>query len=424
MDPPTPRLITYVVSNELIKVSSLLPSNRMRSMLVHSLIHSLGLLSPSYSSDPKLAPLTPKRALRDALSMYHTNDYLDFVLNPRRSAEAEEEGGSSNSADFGLEDDCPIFKGLSDYVPLVAGATLTAASSLINGNLNEAICWDGGRHHAQKSHASGFCYVADCILALLALKRYPMQKLGITHRKSRIMYLDLDLHFSDAVSLAFHTSRPSTTPQILTLSIHHTSSGFFPISEFSGLPDPTHAKFDPFTLSIPLCKGASDSTYARIWPIVESVRSTYDPDIIVIQCGLDALAGDPCATFNWSLGANEGSYGWCIQRIHKEWRGKKLYLGGGGYNSPNAARAWAYLTSILLDNPLSLDTEIPDHSAFPLYAPSFTLDIPAGNMADDNTESYLQTIEERYQIINKILNERMKGTGDPRTDNGVDMNAT
>ena len=75
-------------------------------MLVHSLIHSLGLLSPSYSTDRKLAPLTPKRALRDALSMYHTNDYLDFVLNPRRSAEAEEEGGSSNSADFGLEDVC------------------------------------------------------------------------------------------------------------------------------------------------------------------------------------------------------------------------------------------------------------------------------------------------------------------------------
>ncbi|KAJ8469205.1 hypothetical protein ONZ45_g16967 [Pleurotus djamor] len=378
----------------------------MRSMLVHSLIHSLGLLSPSYSSYRKLAPLTPKRALRDALSMYHTNDYLDFVLNPRRSAESEEEGGSPNSADFGLEDDCPIFKGLSDYVPLVAGATLTAASSLINGNLNEAICWDGGRHHAQKSHASGFCYVADCILALLGLKRYPMQKLGITHRIPHVpsLYDTADIE--------------------QTLSIHHTSSGFFPISEFSGLPDPTHAKFDPFTLSIPLCKGASDSTYARIWPIVENIRDTYDPDIIVIQCGLDALAGDPCATFNWSLGANEGSYGWCIQRIHKKWRGKKLYLGGGGYNSPNAARAWAYLTSILLDKPLSLDTEIPDHSAFPLYAPSFTLDIPAGNMADNNTESYLQTIEEGYQIINKILNERMEGTGDPRTDNGVDIKAT
>lgn len=54
--------------------------------------------------------------------------------------------------------------------------------------------------------------------------------------------------------------------------------------------------------------------------------------------------------------------GWCIGRIIEEWPGKKLLLGGGtkaflsqflmlnltagGYNSPNAARAWTYLTSI------------------------------------------------------------------------------
>ena len=62
----------------------------------------------------------------------------------------------------------------------------------------------------------------------------------------------------------------------------------------------------------------------------------------------------------------------------------------GGYNSPNAARAWAYLTSIAvirfflplrsrthpfvkLENPLGLDADIPDHPGFPLYAPSFTV---------------------------------------------------
>lgn len=70
------------------------------------------------------------------------------------------------------------------------------------------------------------------------------------------------------------------------------------------------------------------------------------PDFIVIQCGTDALAGDPCATLNWSLGGGEGSLGWCVSRIINEWKGKKLFLGGGGYNSANAARAWAYITSV------------------------------------------------------------------------------
>jgi len=100
------------------------------------------------------------------------------VLNP-----SDEEPES-----FGLEDDCPIFDGMPEYIQLVAGATCTAANALKLGVVDTAICWDGGRcafiptvdveetefvhrHHAQKSSASGFCYVADCVLAILLLKK-------------------------------------------------------------------------------------------------------------------------------------------------------------------------------------------------------------------------------------------------------------
>ena len=77
------------------------------------------------------------------------------------------------------------------------------------------------RHHAQKSFASGFCYVADCILAILAIKRgMPLNALApsisaIMPKKLRIMYLDLDLHYSDAVSDAFYAPMSSSPPQIL-----------------------------------------------------------------------------------------------------------------------------------------------------------------------------------------------------------------
>jgi histone deacetylase 8 len=224
------------------------------------------------------------------------------------------------------------------------------------------------------------------------------------------MYLDLDLHFSDAVSQAFSTPNSSLGPQVLTFSVHHTAPGFFPVSELSSLPTSTSS--DPFTLSVPLKAGASNPTFKRIWQLVEDVRSVFDPDYVVIQCGVDGLAGDPFATWNWSLGgpanseksevSEEGSLGWCIHQI-LAWPGKKLLLGGGGYNSPNAARAWAYLTSIALGRPLSLETEIPDHVAFPLYAPSFTLDVPPGNMQDLNTDEYLLTVEGAIRtMIGKI----------------------
>ena len=118
---------------------------------------------------------------------------------------------------------------------------------------------------------------------------------------------------------------------IQTLSIHHAAPGFFPVSLLSGLPSLTSPAFDPFTLSLPLQRGASDATFARIWPIVEAVKDTFNPDYIVVQCGVDGLASDPCATFNWSLGSAEGSLGWCMGRILREWKGKKLLLGGGTF---------------------------------------------------------------------------------------------
>lgn len=177
------------------------------------------------------------------------------------------------------------------------------------------------RHHAHKSRASGFCYVADVILSILTLKRgFP---------RPRILYIDLDLHFSDAVSEAFASSSAnSATPTVLTLSIHHAARGFFPAGLLSGLTTPDTA--DSFTLAIPLERGASNDTYARVWETaVEQVKTAFQPEYVVLQCGADGLAGDPCATFNWSIDANErGSMGWCVERVLR-WNCKTLLLGGG-----------------------------------------------------------------------------------------------
>lgn len=120
----------------------------------------------------------------------------------------------------------------------MAGASLSSTSILRQDKADIAICWDGGRygstsfslllhqshmipyrHHAQKSHAAGFCYVADCVLVILALKKAilgPADKLLTpSMKKPRVMYLDLDLHFSDAVSQAFHSTGSSTVPQVM-----------------------------------------------------------------------------------------------------------------------------------------------------------------------------------------------------------------
>ncbi|KIY49909.1 Arginase/deacetylase [Fistulina hepatica ATCC 64428] len=389
--------VLYIVNQDLVRVSSSLPSNQGRSAAIHTLAHALGLLSSrtSTSSSSRIIRIVnPQVASYNDLAAYHSREYLDFVLSST--------SGLEFSSEFGLEDDCPPFRGLASYIKHVAGASLTAAKALQFGHCDVAICWDGGRHHAQKSRAAGFCYVADCVLAILALKRpFPSQPTSTaSRRKPRVMYIDFDLHFSDGVSRAFYNPASSAVSQVLTLSIHHTAPGFFPVTPLATLG----GSQDPFTLSIPLKTGTSDETYARIWALVERVKDTFGPDFVIVQCGVDGLAGDPWRTFNMSL----GSLGWCIDRVVNTWHVKTLLLGGGGYHNANAARAYAYFTSIAMNRPLPLDAVIPDHAGFPLYGPSFTLDVPAGTMQNSNTDAYLQEIESRYDSVLATLVERMK----------------
>jgi histone deacetylase 8 len=186
------------------------------------------------------------------------------------------------------------------------------------------------RHHAQKSKATGFCYINDCVLSILQLRK---SKPGC-----RILYLDLDLHYSDAVSTAFASSS-----SILTISVHHRAPGFYP-------PSPNFDENDPYNICIPLAAGSSDDSFSLLWPRIEAIKEAFRPDYVVLQCGLDGLAGDPCRVWNWSLDDGEGSLAWCIRRVVSEWNVKTLFLGGGGYDNPNAARAWTYLTSLIVSS--------------------------------------------------------------------------
>ncbi|KAH9177824.1 Arginase/deacetylase [Lactarius sanguifluus] len=398
--------IVYVASENLAKSSSLLPSNRNRSAFVHALVTSLGLFRRSAHSHPlpshQLTVLRPNPASALELASYHDRSYIDALLaNPPGPDPA-------SCKEFGLEDDCAPFPGLREYVLGVGGASLTAARELAEGRCDIAICWDGGRHHAHKSKASGFCYVNDCVLALLVLRRAPPPSLSSSisnqaRKKSRIMYLDLDVHYGDGVAAAFRGA--GARGQVLTLSVHYAARGFFPPSEHSALPDPSSDLFDPFALSLPLHAGASCATFMRVWQAVDRILAAFAPDYLVLQCGVDGLAGDPIGAWNWSLGG-EGGLAWFVQRILDS-SAKVLLLGGGGYSPTNTARAWALLTSIACRAPLALDTPIPTHAAFPMYAPSFTLDVPAGNLRDENSDDYLTEIATVFERVAEVLRTQL-----------------
>ncbi|SPO28932.1 related to histone deacetylase [Ustilago trichophora] len=534
-----PPRVAYIASGDLVSYSDLLPSNKGRSSLVHSLAYHLDLLdlqsldqdhqgiaSSNRSEKSKLlsaiaadasspdSPISNQNTRRatvylahpatdQQLTSYHDSSFVNQLSrdlqagnlespssskrrklsrspSPSRSSSPSptSETDSSSSAElhlrpsssvsapsrqprykrpstknqFGLQDDCPTFSGLHRHISLVAGASITAAELLATRQADIAIAWDGGRHHAKKDRASGFCYVNDVVLAILALRR--PRKLVVTttippnseqgeaetirkttiKRVQRVLYLDLDLHWGDGVEEAFHTS-----PDVVTLSIHHYATGFFPCYATSNHPDrfgpPGSLRGDPGVgkncLNIPLSVGASDDTLERVMEnTVQPLVDVWQPEMVVVQCGVDGLAGDPMAVWNLSASA----YVKAIQRV-LGWKKPTLLLGGGGYNSPNAARCWSLIIAVCLDrfhdhskrhaakpntdNPTPLiqqqthipndnnktnkgpdtigfDTPIPDHKFWPNYAPEYTLNVAAGEMIDQNDESTFESIDKVF----------------------------
>lgn len=54
------------------------------------------------------------------------------------------------------------------------------------------------------------------------------------------------------------------------------------------------------------------------------IKATYKPDVCVIQCGADAIAGDPLGGTNLV----PQDFGKCITEI-LQWDMPKIFLGGG-----------------------------------------------------------------------------------------------
>ncbi|OCK98821.1 histone deacetylase [Cenococcum geophilum 1.58] len=296
----------------------------------------------------------PRPASFDELAIFHDREYLDFLkhITPQNMDPEKEEylnfgfGGESN--------DCPVFDGLWNYVSLYSGASLHAASSLLNGQSDIAINWSGGLHHAKKNAASGFCYVNDIVLAIQLLLT----------QNQRVLYIDIDVHHGDGVEQAFES-----IDRVMTLSYHkfgmdRNNYPFFPgtgnINEM-GPTDPSN-RGKGHSLNIPLDDGIDDDQYKWLFKTVTgAVVQKYNPNAIVLQCGADSLGGDRLGKFNLNIKA----HGFCVEFI-KSFNLPLLLVGGGGYTPRNVARTWCHETAVCVDAELhnNLPTHLPYLQAF------------------------------------------------------------
>jgi acetoin utilization protein AcuC len=264
----------------------------------------------------------PVPASRTELEQFHTPKYLDAL----EAAEAGDLTPAAFVMGIGTPD-CPVFKGLNEYASLASGASLTGARMLLSKEAEVAFNPSGGYHHAGPEKASGFCYLNDVVLAAQLM----------ANESKRILILDLDVHHGDGTQNAFYHR-----DDIMTLSIHQNGETLFPGTGFSD--EIGREAGTGFNINLPLPQDTYDEAYEQVYrdialPLIER----FDPDICVLEMGMDGLSNDPLA----QLGLTNNVFANIIQSMQRLNR-PMLVTGGGGYNIDNTVRAWSLLWSILV----------------------------------------------------------------------------
>jgi acetoin utilization protein AcuC len=286
------------------------PFKTQRPTLTRKRLISFGLMGL-----PGREEVPARQATFEEVGRLHTARYLGEL---RRAAAGDL---TVDGFHLGLGGpDTPIFPALLDYGLYACGAGLAAADLLLSGKADIAFNLLGGFHHAMPEKAAGFCFLNDVALACLRL----------AEGGKRVACLDVDAHHGDGTQAMFYKRR-----DVFTISLHESGKTLFP---WGGFEDEIGAGAGlGFNANLSLPAGCYDEAFLSAFnrtalPLLQA----YAPDVVVLELGMDTLAGDPLThlhlTNNVVVDVVES-----LMALHKP----LLIAGGGGYHVENTVRGWA-----------------------------------------------------------------------------------
>ena len=286
------------------------PLKTERSVQVRDQVASLGLLAGDGRSE-----VAPRNASRGDLEKFHSAKYVD-ALQRGAAGELTPEGALMGLGTM----DCPVFEDLYPCALYSAGASLTGAELILNGEASVAFNPSGGFHHAGAETASGFCYVNDVVLACLRL----------VEGGKRVLFLDVDAHHGDGVQNAFYGRR-----DVMTISFHESGQTLFPGTGFEN--EIGEGEGEGFSVNVPLPVGTYDGAYLCAFrDVALPLAGAFDPDAIVLELGMDGLSGDPLT----HLSLTNNVHAEVVKAVLSLGR-PIVATGGGGYHVENTVRGWA-----------------------------------------------------------------------------------
>jgi acetoin utilization protein AcuC len=272
----------------------------------------------------KVRVMSPVQAQDADVLRFHTSAYLEKVR--------EQSATGLGYLDYG---DTPAVKGIYESALFVVGSVLDAVARIVAGDLTRAMVPIAGLHHARRDRAGGFCVFNDCGIAIETLRR--------VHGIHRIAYVDIDAHHGDGVFYSF-----ADDPELAIADFHEDGHYLYPGTGHADETGTGPAKGTK--LNVPLPPYAEDELFLRLWAEAERFIEKSQPHFILLQCGADALAGDPITDLHLTTAAYRAVTASLCRIADKHCTGHLLAVGGGGYNRKNIAQAWTSVVSTMVEH--------------------------------------------------------------------------
>jgi acetoin utilization deacetylase AcuC-like enzyme len=207
-----------------------------------------------------------RKAKKEELEFIHSSEYIDLIAS------------SDGKDSMYLDGDTRTSAGTYNAALLAAGGFCQAVSEVNSGKLRNAFALvRPPGHHAERSHAMGFCIFNNIAIGV----RYAQKYLSL----KRILIVDWDLHHGNGTQHSFEDD-----PSVLYFSTHQ-----YPFYPGTGSYHETgKGKGEGFTINVPLPTGCGDGDFVAIFErILKPVALEFKPEMILVSAGFDIYEKDP-----------------------------------------------------------------------------------------------------------------------------------
>ncbi|XP_069319113.1 histone deacetylase 6 isoform X1 [Eulemur rufifrons] len=271
-------------------------------------------------------------AEKEELMLVHSLEYIDLM----ETTQYMNEGELRTLAD--TYDSVYLHPNSYTCACLASGSVLRLVDAVLGAEIRNgmAIVRPPG-HHAQHSLMDGYCMFNHVAVAA----RYAQKKHGI----ERILIVDWDVHHGQGTQFTFNQD-----PSVLYFSIHRYEQGrFWPHLKASNWSTTGFGEGQGYTINVPWNQvGMRDADYiAAFLHILLPVTLEFQPQLVLVAAGFDALQGDP----KGEMAATPAGFAQLTHLLMGLAGGKLILSLEGGYNLRSLAEGVSASLHTLLGDP-------------------------------------------------------------------------